>query len=435
MAERNEVVITGLGIVSPIGIGREAFRQSLRDRESGVDRITRFDTRHLAVHIGAELKDFQPKLYVKPRKSLKVMSREIQMGVASATLAMEEAGLVGDELDADRLGVVYGNPMLYADLEELTDLYRGCSNEGVFDFHRFGSQFPKQMIPLWMLKYLPNMTASHIGIAHQARGPNNSIIQGDCSSLLAMIEAASAIERGIADVMLTGGSGDRMNVTAVMYRGDSNLSHRNDEPERACRPFDADRDGMVIGEGATTIVLESRAHAESRGAKILGSIASYSSVHAGTGNTEQAKQRAIELSINQALNRADVEAQDIGHVNAHGLGDGTHDEIEARAIRNTLAHVPVTAPKSYFGNVGAASGALELSASLVHELVPAYSKLRNFRSRLRHQRSHAAFQNRFEARPEAESERHRAGRKCSAAARNVVIWFLLLNLLAGSFAL
>ena len=106
MAEPNDVVITGLGIVSPIGIGREAFEQSLRDRKSGVRRITRFDTTHLAVQIGAELQDFAPKLYVKPRKSLKVMSREIQTGVASATLAMEDASLSGDQLDTDRFGVV-----------------------------------------------------------------------------------------------------------------------------------------------------------------------------------------------------------------------------------------------------------------------------------------------------------------------------------------
>jgi len=372
MAEPNDVVITGLGIVSPIGIGREAFEQSLRDRKSGVSRITRFDTNHLAVQIGAELKDFQPKLYVKPRKSLKVMSREIQTGVASATLAMEDAGLVGDQLDTDRFGVVYGNPMLYADLEELTDLYQACADENVFDFDRFGAQFSKQMIPLWMLKYLPNMTASHIGIAHQARGANNSIIQGDCSSLLAMIEATSAIQRGIADVMLTGGSGDRMNVTAVMYRGDSNLSHRNDEPAQASRPFDADRDGMVIGEAATTIVLESRAHANARGANILGTICGHASVHSGalSGGSETAKQNAIERSIQGAIDKANINPDQIGHVNAHGLGDGNHDAIEARAIRKVLGDVCVTAPKSYFGNVGAASGALELAASLAHEVVP-----------------------------------------------------------------
>ena len=120
MPDPREVVITGLGIVSPIGVGREAFEKSLRDQTSGVAAITHYDAQHLPVRIGAELKDFQPKLYVKPRKSLKVMSREIQMGVASATLAMEDAKLDAANVDPERLGVVYGSPMLYADNPELT---------------------------------------------------------------------------------------------------------------------------------------------------------------------------------------------------------------------------------------------------------------------------------------------------------------------------
>lgn len=369
MGADREVVITGVGIVSPIGIGREAFEHSLRDRVSGVGPITHFDTRHLDVRIGAELKDFQPKLYVKPRKSLKVMSREIQMGVASATLAVEDAGLEVEKIDVERFGVVYGSPMLYADCPELTDLYESCAVDGAFDFDRFGSQFSKQMLPLWMLKYLPNMTASHIGIAHGARGPNNSVIQGDCSSTLAMIEAMSVIQRGRADVMLTGGAGDRMNLTAVMYRGDSDLSHRNDAPTEASRPFDAHRDGQVIGEGAGTIVLEERTHAEKRGAPILGSIIGYATVHRGAPQAN-AMQNAIERSISDCLQRAGLTAVDIGHVNAHGQSDPTHDAVEANAILATLGDVPVTAPKSYFGNVGAASGALELSASLVSKAIP-----------------------------------------------------------------
>jgi 3-oxoacyl-[acyl-carrier-protein] synthase II len=234
------------------------------------------------------------------------------------------------------------------------------------------------MLPLWMLKYLPNMTASHIGIAHGARGPNNSIVQGDCSSLLAMIEAVTLIQRGIADVVLTGGAGDRMDITPVMYRGDSNLSHRNDSPSEASRPFDAARDGMVIGEGAATIVLEERSHAEQRGAKILGSILGYASVHAGSGFTSnneaerhQSVQNSIERSISLALSKGSINASDVGHVNANGTSEVVPDSLEANAIRNTLADVPVTSAKSYFGNVGAASGALELAASLTQSTIPA----------------------------------------------------------------
>ena len=360
MTSTREVVITGLGVVSPIGIGRAEFVDSLRTGRSGVARIEQYAPDALAVPYGAELKGFEPKQYVKPRKSLKVMCREIQAGVAAAGLAVEDAQLSTDELDAERFGVIFGSPMLYSEPHELQSLFAACSPNGTFDYSAYGVQFPKQMQPLWMLKYLPNMTASHIGIAHNARGANNSVVLGDVSSLLAMMEAVTVIERGCCDVALTGGSGNRLSLTGVVYRGDSNLSHAQD-PQRASRPFDLRRDGMVIGEGAGALVLEERQHAEQRGAQILARVTGHASTHSGANQT-QGMSAAIERSIRRCLEKAGESR--VGQVNAHGLSDRGHDEAEARAICNVLGDVPVTAPKSYFGNVGAASGALELAASL-----------------------------------------------------------------------
>ncbi len=361
MTANREVVITGLGIVSPIGIGRADFEQSLRDKQSGVAAIQQYDNSELSVPFGAELKDFQAKLYVKPRKSLKVMCHEIQMGVASAALAVEDADLDVEQVDADQFGVVYGCPMLYSDTVEVADLFRHSAKDGRCDLPLFGENFPRQLQPLWMLKYLPNMSASHIGIAHNARGANNSIVMGDVSSLLAIIEATTVIQRGLCDVMLTGGTGSRLNLTGITYRGDSNLSH-NADPQKASRPFDAARDGMVIGEASCTILLEEREHAERRGAKILGRIAGFGTTHAGrdgVAGMSNAIARSIELCLKQAGNPA------VGQVNAHGQSDKEHDVREATAIASTVGeNMPVTAPKSYFGNVGAASGALELAASL-----------------------------------------------------------------------
>ena len=370
MSSTRDVVITGLGIVSPIGIGREAFRDSLQQRRSGVALVEQYDCSALDVKIGAELKDFQPKLYIKPRKSLKVMSHEIQMGVASSTLAVEDAQLDVAAVDHERFGVVYGSPMLYTNNEELADQYRACMVDGEFDFDKFGESFSKNMLPLWLLKYLPNMTASHIGIAQQARGPNNSVVQGDLSSSLAIMEAASVIRRGWADIMLSGGAGSRLDITAVAYRGDSNLSHRNDDPEGASRPFDAARDGMVNGEAAVTVVLESRAHAVARGASIMAELVACSSTHRGQPS-DGAMQRAIANSIRGCLRSGNVTANDIDHVNAHGTSEVEHDAIESGAIHETLRDVCVTAPKSYFGNVGAAAGAIELAASLECDGIPA----------------------------------------------------------------
>ena len=365
MKTARDVVVTGLGVVSPIGIGRDAFWQSLQAGTSGVRLISGCDARHLRVRIGGELHDFEPKLYVKPRKSLKVMSHEMQMGVASATLAMEDADLNVDDVDPARFGVVYGSEMLYGDVQELQALYSACTEKGEFQFDRFGDQFPNQIFPLWMLKYLPNMTASHIGIAHGARGPNNSIVLSEVSSLLAIIEATTTISRDAADIMLAGGAGSRLAITPRMYRGDVNLSQRNSNPTAASRPFDADRDGMVNGEGAGSLVLESRAHATARGATIIGTIAGFASTHCGRDTGVMGQQAAVERSLCQALANATLATGDVGHVDAHGLSTREQDMVEAQAIRRVCGDVPVTAMKSYFGNLGAGGGTVELAASLL----------------------------------------------------------------------
>ncbi len=154
------------------------------------------------------------------------------------------------QLPPDRTGVVFGSEMLYCEPEETASVYDHCIENGQFHAERWGRISMSEMYPLWMLMYLPNMVACHIGIAHDARGPNNTICQGEASSLLALIEAALIIERGHADVMITGGSSSRVTGTSMLYRGVDHLSRRIDTPQSACRPFDATRDGMVNGEGA-----------------------------------------------------------------------------------------------------------------------------------------------------------------------------------------
>ena len=272
MSHSRDIVITGLGVVSPIGIGCEPFWESLASGSSGIRPVDLFDASSLRVRFGGQIPDFDAKLFVRPRKSLKVMSREIQLGFAAADLAMTDAGIAAGSLDPERFGVVYGSDMIYADLEDLADTYRRSIRDGQFDFHLWSEAIHEELHPLWLLKHLPNMAASHIAIAHDARGPNNSIVLGDVSSLLAISEAADVIRRGWADVMLAGGTGCRLHPTALVARGDALLSHRADNYQAACRPFDRDRDGLVNGEGAGAILLESREHAERRGARIRGEV-------------------------------------------------------------------------------------------------------------------------------------------------------------------
>src|SRR5262245_51189311 len=182
-----EVVITGLGVVSPIGIGIDAFTDSLRAGRSGVRPIQLFDASGFPVRIVAEVVDFDPKAYVRPRKSLKVMSREIQFGFAAADMAMAAAVLQQGQAEPDRFGVVFAAEMIYCGLDELEAVYRRSMAEGKFDFGRWGEAMMSEMYPLWLLRNLPNMVACQIAIVHDARGPNNTISLSDVSSLLAVI--------------------------------------------------------------------------------------------------------------------------------------------------------------------------------------------------------------------------------------------------------
>jgi 3-oxoacyl-[acyl-carrier-protein] synthase II len=379
MNTSREVVVTGLGIVSPIGLGAEAFWQALDSGTSGVGPLSYLPAGTAPVTIAAEVRDFDPGERIKPRKALKVMSRDIQMAMVAAAQAVEHSGLAVAEGDAagravhpERLGVELGCDLISTELVDLIPAYRHCMREGRFEFSRWG-QALSEIFPLWFLKYLPNMPACHVGITVDARGPNNTFSLGDVSSLTALGEAADTIRRGQADAMLAGGVGTRIKPIVFSRAHVGQLSHRNDEPERACRPFDQDRDGTVNGEGAAVLVLEERTRAERRGARILGRVLGHASRFRAPGDNGAARQSAVAGAIRAALDDAGVAASDIGHVGAHGTGTTDEDPIEAQAVRSVLGEVPVTALKSYFGHLGSGAGAMELAGSLlalVHGRIP-----------------------------------------------------------------
>lgn len=370
---QRDVVITGMGVVSPIGIGCEAYWKSLCEQRSGVARLPDRTHLELPLCLGGAIKDFDPRQYIKPRKALKVMSREIQLGCAAARLAVEQAQIEDQRVDSARLGVVFGGDMLYCEPGELQDVYERCTADGQFCFDRWGTVAMAQLYPLWMLMYLPNIIACHIGIAHAARGSSNTICQGETSSLQAMIEAAAIILRGQADVMITGGSSSRLSVTPMLYRGTSHLSSRIDAPEAACRPFDSARDGTVNGEGAAAFVLESAEHARARGANVLARLRGWGQFFDHTGRSGAAGERAVGRAIEMALDRAELSADAVGHFNANASGLISEDAVEANAVHQVLGKTPVTAPASFFGVSGAARGAVELVATVLalqHGRVP-----------------------------------------------------------------
>jgi 3-oxoacyl-[acyl-carrier-protein] synthase II len=371
---KREVVITGLGVVSPIGIGRDAFWAALDAGQSGIREVPALaQSRDVPLRLAGMFTDFDAKQYVQPRKTIKVMCREIQAAYAAAMIAMQDASLVKDQFDPQRMGVVLGSEMFYGDMDELLDSYRHSMHDGVFDAGDWTPNAMKDLFPLWMLKYLPNMPACHIGIVNDARGPNNTIVQGGTSSLLAIHEAAMVIERGQADVMLSGGSGARVTFSGALFRGWKHLSLWQGEPAEALKPFDRRRDGGLYGEGDAVLVLESREHAEARGAKILARIAGFASRNEPGTRGYTITGKAIRSSISAALKSANMTPADIGHVNANAGGLLVADKIEAQAIHAEMGDVPVTAPKSFFGDLGASSGAVEMLASVLalqHGRVP-----------------------------------------------------------------
>lgn len=373
MNSSREVVITGLGVVSSIGIGCEPFWQSLLNGESGVGVREQFANTDLPYRIAAPVRGFDAKQYVKPRKAIKIMCPPIQFGCVASSMAFEHAGLDRDTISPDRIGTVFGTETFFADPTEVADVFQKCTVDRDYQHDRWGEFAMREIQPLWMLKYLPNMAASHISIANDAQGPSNSICQGEVSGLLALIEAADLIQRGVVDVVLAGGTGSQMALTSLLYRGTDLLSKRINEPEKASRPFDVDRDGMVVGEGAGALVLESAEIAAARGAKPLATLAGWSRSFQDPSSPDFSD--AIKGNYISALGLAEKSASDIGLVNANASGSVESDLIEAKAIHGVFGEkTPVVAHKSNFGNIGPGTSIVELIGAVLtkqHAICPA----------------------------------------------------------------
>ncbi|QDT37369.1 beta-ketoacyl-[acyl-carrier-protein] synthase family protein [Stratiformator vulcanicus] len=372
-SEPRRVVVSGIGVVSPIGIGVDAFWDSLAAGRSGIGYLSAFATEHLPTRLAAEVKDFDPlRLIPEKRKYLKVMSRDVQLGVAAATLAMEEAELVKGDVDPARLGVVFGAGRMSPDPSGLFRAVSACRANGSdeLDLSRFGSEGLAEIEPLWLISQLPNMAACHVSIDYDAQGPNNTITCREASALLALEESVHAIRRGRADVMIVGGCGSAIHPVdiAKLSLYDS-LSRRSDDPAHACRPFDFERDGTIVGESAAAFVVEDYEHARARGADIFGEILGVGSGCDGKGFANGASGMGLVRAINSAIRQAQIGPKDLGHINAHGKSTQRDDLVEARAYHRALGDsadvLPLTALKSYFGHCDSGSGAVELAGSLL----------------------------------------------------------------------
>jgi 3-oxoacyl-[acyl-carrier-protein] synthase II len=380
MALKKDIVITAYGVISPIGVTNQEYWDSMLQQQSGVGLSTKLGLEGASRWLCAEAPEYEAKKYVRSRpatkKSFKVMSDDILLGYAAACQACNEVDVLpgSESVDPERLGVLFGADLIGIQISEMLSSIAKSNQGGVMQHDQFGEHAMGDITPLWMLKYLPNMPACHIGIGHDARGPNNSLTLEGASSLAALSEACRTIERGQADAMIAGGTSCRINAFTWSRSTSYRLSKRINDPAAAMRPFDTHRDGTVLGEGAAAFILETREHAEARGVKPLAQILGFGHRFHWHDQKAAPSEDAIRGSIEAAIQDADVTASDIDHVNADGLSDPLFDASEAKAIRAALGDVPVTAPKSYFGNLSAAAGAVEMVATLKafeHGQVPA----------------------------------------------------------------
>lgn len=365
------VVVTGVGVVSPIGIGREAFWNALQQGRSGIRPLSAFRTDGLSSHLAAEVADFRPEEHVYHKKFLKVMARDIQLGVSAASMAMKDAGLPRGSVDPDRLGVDFGAGHISATPDDLTEAARSFAadiEEGR-SLERFAEDGLGHIGPLWLLKQLPNMPASHVAIEHDARGPNNTITARESSALLALAEAIRVIERDAADVMIVGACSSHINPLEMARLNVCESLTRTEDPQRACRPFDLHRDGTVAGEGAGAFVVERYEHAVRRGATIYCEVVGVGAGCDGAGRDDAGAGIGLVRAIQSSLRQAGLTPHDVGHINAHGKATRRDDIAEARAYHQALGdlagRIPVTALKSYFGHFDAGAGAVELVGSLL----------------------------------------------------------------------
>ncbi len=387
------VVITGMGVVCPLGLSLEDLWAGLVEGRSGVGPLESFPCSGLPLRHAAEARAFTGDIdnfgpldgerKKAIRKGLKVMCRESQMAVAAAQRALHHSGLFAADAPAgsvqpERFGCVFGSDYMLTLPDDFTASVAKCRGaDGAFEFDRWATDGMPQLTPLWLLKYLPNMPASHIAIYNDLRGPSNSLTLREASGHLALGEASITIQRGAADIMVVGATGTRVHPMKTVHalqseqvalEDDATGSDRS-EPTRWSRPFDRSRKGMVLGEGSAVFILEELQHARARGATIYGEIVGHAARNAGLAGGVGLKQKALSLAMRRALSMANVTAAELSHIHAHGASTVVGDREEAAALHDVLgaaaATIPTVAAKSHFGNLGGGSGLVECMASVL----------------------------------------------------------------------
>ena len=352
------MVVTGLGLVTPLGIGIEANWESLVAGRSGIGPITRFDASALPARIAGEVRDFEPERFIE-RKDLKKMDIFIQYAVGAAELAVEDAGLPLPLAAPGRTGVIVGVGM--GGISSVEEMYLGLAAQSV-----------RRVSPFLIPRIIPNMASGQIAIRYGARGPNYATTSACASGAHALGEALVLIRDGRQDVMLAGGA--EAPICLLGVGGFSAMralaTNFNDEPARASRPFDARRDGFVIAEGAGVLVLEELEHARRRGARVYAELAGYGATCDAYHMTQPAPEGAGAAEcMRSALDDAGIEPGAIGYINAHGTGTPFNDEAETLAVKRVFgehaARLPISSTKSMTGHLLGAAGTIEAAYTVL----------------------------------------------------------------------
>ena len=369
---KRRVVVTGSGLVTPLGTGTEKTWKNLCDGKSGIGNITRFDTSDYAVKIAAEVKDFNPQDFIEP-KLARHLDPFVQYAVAAAGMALKEAGLVIDDANATRVGVFTGNGI------------GGLST--IEKYHKISlERGPRKITPFFIPMVISNLSAGQISIVFGVKGPNLSVTTACAAGTHAVGEAFRSISRGDCDMAITGGSESTVCPLAVGgFNAMKALSRNNENPEKASRPFDRDRDGFIISEGAGMLVLEELEHAKSRNAEIFAEVTGFGL--SGDGHHMAAPPEDGDGAVRcmqMALDDAGLVPEDIDYINAHGTSTPLNDVVETRAIKTVFGghanKLAISSTKSMIGHMLGGAGGVEsvfLALSIRDQIIPPTINLEN----------------------------------------------------------
>lgn len=352
---RRRVVITGMGVITPIGNTIEQFWHNLINGVSGIGRITSFDTTEYTTHIAGEVRDFDPEKYID-KKEAKRMDRFAQFAVAATKMALEQARLDIRSTNPERVGVYIGSGI--GGLATLEENYKTLLEKG-----------PRRVSPFLIPMMIANMGSGIVSITFGAKGPNSSPISACATGTHAVGDATEIIRRGKADVMIAGGSEATIRPLALAGFGNMKaLSTRNDEPTKASRPFDRDRDGFVMSEGAGILILEELEHAKRRGAKIFAEVAGYGMSGDAYHLTAPAPEgEGAARAMMEAILDAGLKPEDVDYINAHGTSTDYNDKFETLAIKRVFGdhayRLAVSSTKSMTGHMLGAAGGVEAIAT------------------------------------------------------------------------